>query len=235
MFCDNSLTFFFVFFASFQISDSPLSGYNIEFTRLNKTTDSITPSSLSSLNIPQASSDSLSFNMCTPVSRSRNSKDNRRTSVMSRKSGNLTPQMILRDKIQSQIDRRLTKTRSTKKIPEHFIPTQCSTPRSERKRKRFMSQIETVDNGNTESIVSSSNGDAHDSDDEQSDRTLTNENEAAERVSTSVIPESQPHDTIIPETQDVPETQDYIPETQENDIPATQYDVANSPVRAQVT
>ncbi|XP_055326926.1 uncharacterized protein LOC129580489 isoform X2 [Sitodiplosis mosellana] len=213
-----------------QISDSPLSDYNIEFTRLNRTMDSITPSSLSSLHIPQASSESLSFNMCTPIG---NARKSRRT--MSRMSGNYTPKLILREKQQARVDRRITKGRMTEDFSQLFMPKQCSTPRSERKRNSFLSRPETDDKEERESVVSLSNGDAHDSDDNQSDRTLTNENKAAEGVSTSVIPETQPHDTIIPETQDLPETEDFIPETQENDMPATQDDVANSPVQAQVT
>lgn len=162
----------------------------------------------------------------------RRSKDNRRSSAMIRKSGNYTPNRILREKIQAGIDRRLTKTRASKSFLETFQPIQCSTPQAESKRNGSFFRR---DHGDTESIVSSSNGGGHERDDAQSDRTLTNENEAAERVSTSVIPETQPNDSIIPETQDVPETQDdYIPETQENDIPVTQDDVANSPGRAQV-
>lgn len=174
--------------------------------------------------------------MCTPVSAARKSRDNHRSGAMSRKSGNYTPKLILRENQKSIIDRRLT--RASKTFSQLFMPTKCSTPRLERQTRRgtlSFSRKEIVDNGNTESVVSSSNGEADESDDEQSDRTITNENEAAERVSTSVIPETQPHDTIIPETQDVPETQDHIPETQENDIPVTQDDVANSPVRAQVS
>lgn len=218
--------------------------------------DSFTPSSLSSLNIPQASSASLSFSMSTPALPNRNS---RRSSATSRKSVNYTPNLILREKQQAKVDR-LTRGRYTKDFSKNFSPKEFSTPvRPERKRTSHITRPKNVDRGEIESIVSSSNEDAQDNDEnvrttiqDDSDPTLTDDNKAAEHVTTSqVIPETQPNDTIIPETQqndsetqkngsiipetqDVPTTQDFVPETQENDIPATQDSVANNPVQAQV-
>lgn len=221
--------------------------------------DSITPSSLSSLNIPQASSASLSFTMGTPAMPKRNS---RRSSATPRKSTNYTPNLILREKQQAKVDR-LTRGRFTKDFSKDFLPKDFSTPvRLERKRTSFIARPKNVDRGERESVVSSSNEDAQDDDEnavtpiqDDSDPTLTDDNKAADNVTTSqVIPETQPNDTIIPETQqndsnisetqqngsiipetqDVPKTQDFVPETQENDIPATQDSVANNPVQAQV-
>lgn len=134
-------------------------------------------------------------------------------------------------------------TRMTMEFPKNFAPMQCSTPVHDRKRSSILSRLENVVNGGREPAITNllsenaqENGENIPTStiENRSERTLTNENQAAEPLSTSRIPESQPHDTIIPETQDIPDTQDVVPETQEDEMPATQDDVASNPVQAPV-
>lgn len=140
--------------------------------------------------------------------------------------------MSLREKQRREIDRRMNKEaraekkkRGKKRSPTDFKPTVSSTPVSNNRKSLHFSRRETVDNDETDSMASSSNID---------NRRQANESRIDEQLSASVIPETQPHDTIIPETQDVPETEDYIPETQDSDVPATQDFLADSVAQAQV-
>lgn len=249
----------FIFLSS-QLSDSPLSDYNVEFTRTNRSVDSITPSSLSSLSIPATSN--LSLTLGTPPNRKS------RWSVAKSRSS-YTPRQILENK-----QRLIVRSTLGKKniIPKGFSPKQYSTPNQfERKKSSIIPVKKHTDKTGTESVASSSpNQRARDNREnksrlkhDQTNRTLTQELSTNGPVSTTLVPETQPNDSVIPATQDdyVPESQeneisdtqdDHVPETQENEIPVTQdhyyvaetqeneipdntqNDLENNPVQAQV-
>lgn len=246
------------------------SDYNIEFTRINRTTDSLTPSSLSSLNIPITSNASLTLNNSTPAGIGRASGVTRRSSVV-------TPARIIREKQQHKIEQL---TSEKKKILqkdfnfERFLPHTASTPvRSARKRNSIFPQHNDHNNIEVESVVSLS-------DEENDEQTSTPTKDRRKKIlggarilaelsssmsvpetqgnsfvqqnkdkNDSIIPETQQNESVIPETQEnesiIPETQENdsaslnvhdecIPDTQENQYPATQDAVTKNPVQAQV-
>ncbi|XP_031629097.1 uncharacterized protein DDB_G0283357-like isoform X2 [Contarinia nasturtii] len=225
-----------------KVSNSPLSDYNVEWTRMSHTSDSFTPSSLSNLSLP-SNPTNRSWTFSTP-------QQNRRSRTSSR-----TPAAIVRDRMRKSVDRIRSPRRTTKfkgdMIPNTFLPTNFSTPVGTNKKRAsvFATKERHTEKADNDQEVSSSNGDAHEKDARtrtmnSSDKTLTNDsNKNNEPVSTSIrVPETQPNDTIVPETQPndtaIPETQPnetVIPETQENEIPDSQNDHENNPVQAQVT
>lgn len=138
-----------------------------------------------------------------------------KSSSKTRKRRNLEPLTIIQEKQRRKVDRLMNKTRAKKKISSIFNPTQSSTPLSKNRKSLHFSRQKTADKDETESMASSSNID------NQTDQTRTNESETDEQLSASVVPETHPHDSIIPETQD-------------SDIPVTQDVVDDSPMQAQV-
>lgn len=236
-----------------------MSNYDIEFTRLNRT-DSITPSSLSHLSIPTASSTSLTFYETSTASKTRRTS---RLSNPARRSGNFTPSAILRQKQSANIkSNQISEAgkqlkRHRKSLLEAFEPVTFSTPvRNNRAKTSFLKR--PADKPESEPVVrtpsdrieaqtpepqsndinNSANVSQAPSPIDESERTLTNKNRNDESVSNTIIPETQNNDSVIPETQEdqIPQTQDevYIPETQETDLSATQGDAATDPVQAQV-
>lgn len=234
-----------------KVSDSPISDYDIQFTRYEKTNQS----SLSNLSIPVASSASLTLNNCSTP----NIPPNK-----SRKSSVYTPKDILRQKHMENCKNAMSKNLviSPKDSLGGFVPTNCSTPVT--RRDRSIPRLAWSQRANKHS------------DDEREqennpnspDKTLTGNENAAEpevpnilapatqenpmpietQQNDTIIPETQQNDSVIPETQDnedtlIPETQEdqlpasqsvHIPETQEDDMPVTQDDVSTHPVQAQV-
>lgn len=203
-----------LFFFVPQISDSPISDYDIEFTRLNKTTDSLTPSMLSSLCIPATSNASLSLIINTPTRASLKPKTPRQSGV--------TPSVLLRQKQIANVNQTMgEQQRDIRKTSlSRFNPGRgTSTPvRAERTKPSFLNQLSL-----RPEAAPSTNGRTNENDQNEgnntADRTLTNEM----NKNTSIVPETQHNDSVIPETQD-----DYVPETQEDDA------LANNPVQAQV-
>lgn len=234
-----------------KVSDSPISDYDIQFTRCENTNQS----SLSSLSIPVASSASLTLNSCSTPQMPPNK---------SRKSSVFTPKDILRQKHVENCKNAMAKNqvKSPKDSLGGFVPTNCSTPVARRDR--------SIPRLAWSQRVTNHSDDEHEQENNLNspDKTLTGNENAAEpevpnilapetqensmpietQQNDTIIPETQQNDSVIPETQDnedtlIPETQEdqlpasqsvHIPETQEDDMPVTQNDVSTHPVQAQV-
>lgn len=220
---------FLFFVISIKISDSPLSNYDVEFTQYDKTETGVP--SLSSLVIPVTSNASLTLlNNSTQSQLAKSNRNSRLTTP--RRSGILTPKDILLRQAQIKCAK-LAQMRPPKDSLGEFMPTNCSTPVRSRRRNAMFSKSPWPD------------GFGHE-EENQSDKTLTENQTATEQVSEThipetqenangpatqpndpIIPETQPNDSIIPETQEndtlVPETQgSHVPETQDNHVPESQ-------------
>lgn len=226
-----------------------MSDFDIQFTRYNQTVDTITPASLSSLNVPQASNASLTIlNQTTP----RNSLQKSKLPRTAPRSNNLyTPNAILRKKQKNDLKRRATVNGKMASYQNAVTPKGselerffASTPVRNERLQPFSDRLSGVDAVSNESIASIPNDEAAGNEQENNENTFTpvndesehtltnrngNENANDEAVSDTIIPETQENESIIPETQD-----DYIPETQENDHSNASDTVANNPVQAQV-
>lgn len=148
---------------------------------------------------------------------------------------------------------RVSKLYRRETIPDNFLPTNFSTPVSNRQKKLSFFAKRQTDKILNDQVVSSSNEDAPVRNEKDASVLIANSpnkvnssnkanqsNKNNELVSTTnvsknqsnvVIPETQPHNSFIPETQS---DDTVIPETQDNEIPDSQDDQENNPVQAQV-
>lgn len=202
-----------------------MSDLTIELTRYD---GSAALSSLSSLHVPHTSNPSLTITSASRLSHSNPNPTPRRTRQSE-------PAELLRQRQMANLQiRKSVESRKSKRFSASFKPPLCSTPTTQPN----VQPIFDVINGERP-VVSPINVDSDDELHEtlvnqkamnvshNSNRTLTQKNQSVRSKSQTIVPETQPNDSVIPETQDdpIPETQDcHIPETQEDYVPETQED-----------